>query len=320
MRTEAIENKNMLARLWVLSFIIASFIFVVLFVAFLWIERTNLPAPAFSNNISLNAKIRWARDKIQASQCETLILGSSMALNNIDGAIVKERYSGSVLNLGAWSLNIEDDDHLLAVLIRYCKPKRILMPIYYGDFRTSGSYNDFKLEQLNRYLSDKSGHDLIYHLNGSSIFNFLNDYIDAIQFRHLNGTLYTSLEFDETGGAPLACHNFKRDNGRWTGYLKSPIVDPSGEINEFKKLVHFIENEGIDLIVAETPMRSVARDAFGDKLNLWRNAIIEAVQISSAQFIPAPKEMGDESFADYAHLNGCGAGDWTRYLMNTIRK
>lgn len=66
-------------------------------------------------------------------------------------------------------------------------------------------------------------------------------------------------------------------------------------------------------------MRSVAREKLGVDLVKWRETTERILASAGARFAAAPDAMPDEMFADYAHVNSCGARAWTRSLLQALR-
>ncbi len=307
--------QDALARQWLFVFFWTLGSLILLTLCFLWVERTRLPAPQFSTNLSFNEKMRWARSRLATGQCDTLILGSSMALNSIDGAALANSGLLPAVNLGAWGLGVIANRQMLDLALGLCSPKLVVMPLYYGDFGGPSTFSDFNADMLRTYLHNSSGNDLAFYMRDISLFDMWRDYRKLARYRRAGEAAFTTLNFDSTGGVLLACQDFHRDQARWTGYKKAP-VEPSAEaMAAFAQSTNYLRARGIDVVVAETPMREVAREALGEDLTQWRTHVAQITNAAGGRFVAASSPMSDQLFADFVHVNACGAQEWTRTLL-----
>ena len=93
----------------------------------------DLPAPHLSRSASFNEKAGWLRGALASGRCDVLVVGSSMALNNVAAS----RLAGtghSVINIGSFGVNPEDTLELLRIVTARCAPRLIVMATYQGDF------------------------------------------------------------------------------------------------------------------------------------------------------------------------------------------
>ncbi|MDB5569130.1 MAG: hypothetical protein JWN93_313 [Hyphomicrobiales bacterium] len=305
------------ARRWLVTFFCALAAPVVLTGAVLWWERDRLPAPQLTPNLSFNEKMRWARGPLREGRCGTLVLGSSMALNNLDGDVLARKGYAPVLNLGAWGLGVVANRRLLDLVLEACRPKRIIMPVYYGDFGPLGA-NDFDAGKLRAYLGDRGASDLSFYLRGATLVDLRRDYRNLARYRRRGADDYTNLNFDGTGAALLACEGFQRDAGRWNGFASMPVAPSAQAMQALAQIAAVASRAGIPLTVMETPLRGAAREALGEGLAAWRAQVSDIAQAGGARFVPAPADLADESFADYAHLNACGAKAWAQAALPAL--
>lgn len=302
------------ARSWLAIFAGGFSLILLILAGLIFALRDQLPPPKFSSNLSLNEKIRWARPHLQGGACEGLVLGSSMALNNVDAKGLATMAQNNVVNLGVWGLEIQGSSALIESILSICKPKFILLPIYYGDFAGSADGAGAEMQSIDAYLRDKSRHDLLHYARHGDLFGLWRNYRSLKRNRALGGTSYQNLAYDRGGSALLNCEGFARDPQRWDGYRKRNAVFDRKTQNDFEIMLERLQKLGIKTIIAETPMRGVARDFLAEPLNNWRQTIAKTAAERGALFLPPPSDFGDALFADYTHLNACGAQAWTSLI------
>jgi len=313
-KTPHIPQQDQQAQRWLILFFGTVSALALLTVALLWIERARLPAPQLTANISFNEKMQWARGPLAEGKCDTLVLGSSMALNSLDSAELARKGYLPAANLGAWGSGVTINRRLMDIVLDLCKPKRIIMPIYYGDFGLAAG-NDFDAGKLRHYLRNGVSGDPALYLRGATLADLWRDYWNLAKYRRRGANGYTNLNFDETGAAPLACDNFQRDARRWNGFTSAPVKTSPESLQALVEIVAIARALGIPFTAMETPMREAARSAFAADLTTWREQVSAIVHIGGASFIPAPANLPDDLFADYAHLNSCGARAWTQAAL-----
>jgi hypothetical protein len=302
------------ARRWLVVFFGTLTSFAFLTVAVLLAEIDRLPAPQLTTNLSFNEKMRWAREALVEGKCDTLVLGSSMALNSLDTAELARKGYLPAANLGAWGLGVIANRRLIDLVLNLCTPKRIIYPFYYGDFGPVGG-TDFDPVNLKLYLHTRGASSVPFYMRGITLVQLWRDYWTLAMYRRSGAGAYTNLGFDEAGAALLSCSNFQRDAGRWDGFMSRTVHISPEAMQAFVGIIAVAREHGIPLTVMETPMRGAARDALEVDLAALRARVSVAVHDGGAHFVPAPADMSDDMFADYAHLNRCGAAVWTQVAL-----
>ena len=281
------------------------------------IHSDYLPPPQLSSSASFNAKARWLRGSLADNQCDVLVLGSSMALNNFSHQTFSEHLSGKVVNLGSWGLNVDDDYHILKNTISVCKPRVVIMPLYYGDF------ND--VDKHVRWA------DFQEYINGRNpIFTYLKA-IDATaiakeawhSYRHplVGRNVYQSLEFDDSGTVNLAYENFHVEESRWEGFRFNAIKAASRKsLDALQQVLLLAKENNFFVLIASVPLRTAAMEFFGSTtLDRFSEPISDIVTASSnGTFIriESANDFPDAFFSDYTHLNERGAARYTQCLLD----
>jgi hypothetical protein len=274
--------------------------------------------PKFSKSLSFNAKTQWLKE---VERCDVLVLGSSMALNNIDGRELRGLApDGSVVNVGSWALRMDELLALYGGLSEKCRPKIVVIPVYYGDFsRPPGKKvisKDIRWDWVDRYLKG-DGESLAARVQ-TDLNYVLESWSKLHSTEYRSNSYYTSLDFDATGGVVLG-QRFHIDPKRWTGYLSQSgeRVD-AVEYEHFGELLRRIQADGGKAIVVRTPMTAEATARFDTQVTgeHWRHVEAVAARARGRYVDLSSMSLPDENFADFCHLRGSGATLFTRRLVS----
>lgn len=284
--------------------------------------QNELPAPRLSNSSAFNEKARWIRGNLP-QKCSTLILGSSMALNNIDAEMLpRERFGEQIANVASWGMGMRDSEKMLKMIAPLCKPDAVILVTNFMDFNSAWS------KDIDWVLFDEYIHQSSYLLAYLREFD-LRDFISAIKSRRKNskeGTkFYQSMVFDETGTVNFACRNFRIDPRRWDGHQSRELELDANlraeNIQALHRIAETAKQMNIKLYVLTPPMRRVAETGFlvDARKTLWDD-VKRVVSKSGGAYlqVPGSSEFGDELFADFAHMNACGAEKFTRQIAKEL--
>ena len=307
-------------RLWLKflgGFALANIIMIGLFLGFVIVNRNHLPALRFSVNIALNEKVRWLQRRFADGHCDTLVIGSSMALNSVNYRELEAIGLKNVTNAGAWALGVPQTLRLLETILPRCKPTTIIYPVYFGDFEPADAGSDIDFAGIAAYLARPEAGGVLDYLAEADPYDLIHDYGKARGRLRQGRSVYQTLDFDAAGSVMLAADHFQIDVRRWEGYRFTSVRINDGSLRAFGDLVRLADTDGIRLVVAETPMRAPVVPVLGrDKVRAWQQAVAGICVRPQCRLVemPPPGEFGDALFVDFAHLNENGARQWTRRL------
>ena len=306
---------------FLLFFCLAQAVFLGLFLGFISVFKDKLPAPHLSSSESFNEKARWLH-KLQAKSCDILVLGSSMALNNIDWAAIQaNKPQVSVVNASSWGLTLEESAAMLNTLAPSCKPRLIVLVAYFGDFdyveQKSINWRLFK-----DYLQNTA--DEFIYLQTANLNYYLSTFLRQKRMVEKGNAIYQSLLFDKTGTVLLNCENFQIEAGRWQGYIKLQNLKAENVklalqglslIEESAKAYHS------HLTVIVPPLRPAAEQKSTEigAEQLW-DEVAASVRDAGGDFMRPGLLVAfkDADFADFAHLNACGATKMAEAISASI--
>lgn len=301
---------------------ISPLLLITLILIFIYFFNGAMPAPRISSSESFNEKARWLKTNLN-NGCDIVIVGSSMALNNVDGSTIKSNFpSYSVINIASWGLNISESRQLLLQVTKKCKPKLIIYSAYYADFDSQWS-KDVDWELLENYFDNEPV--ILTYLKSLDIRYYISTFFSRkVAQRKLN-QVYHSLFFDETGSILLDCDNFDVIPARWTGHKKYKalnIKNIESNILDLKNIQDYINKNSIHFIFIKTPLRLEANETLSkpEIEQLWID-VEKSIKYFGGRFIDMQLQNGftDDLFTDFAHLNKCGARKEIKFVIPVLR-
>jgi hypothetical protein len=310
------------------KFIKKLFLFIILitiilsgaFYYFYKIGGDDLPAPNLSNSISFNEKIDFIKDK-DLSKIEYIVLGSSMALNNIDSETMVKYCGENFLNLASWGFKISDSNQFVGNLINYFPNlKTVILSTNLMD------YSDKRLLEINieyskvkRVLNNYLG--IFTYLTNFNLKYFYNNSKENKQ-RTADNNSYQSLNFDRKGGVVISIKPDKIDPERWSKNLNDYKISDY-EVSNLIELIKILKEKKIELIIAISPLRPGSQnkedyDAYTNEINKIQNITVKenVKYINTNDF-----QIWDDSlFVDYAHLNKFGCSKYTELVISKFKQ
>ncbi|NOU01382.1 MAG: hypothetical protein HOO95_07405 [Gallionella sp.] len=305
-------------------FALTQIILVFGFFAFVTIFEKQLPAPRLSSSESFNEKARWLRE-LGNKKCDVLVIGSSMAINNVDWAFIRPALNNmTVVNTASWDMSIAASATMLKYIAPVCNPRFIVLVAFFGDFNSKG-HQPIDWEFFQDYFNGQPSQ--LAYLKSADLTYYLSTFLNLKNLSNKGNTVYESLNFDETGSVMLNCNNFVRKKSRWDGYNSYLSHFSPGkvqvELDGLAEIEHIARTNHIHLVVVSTPLRKVAEDKIAAT---WVATLLEKVKQSvqgrGGVFIQAGAlaNFTDSDFADFAHLNECGARKMATLIAPLILK
>jgi len=272
----------------------------------------NYPLP-ITDRISFDAKIKFIRDYIDIKQVDTLIIGSSIGLNNIQGSYLEKSSTQvtSVVNLSVYEATTLEAEQLLALSDTFPNLKRIIYSAQYSDFPHITRYENYKLKKLIKYMRHELGIIdnwlLMFHACRNIYFCIKrqNEWED----KHNQPNKFEYLGFDKTGSVPLHIYGKDIISHRWR--LPQPgIMHPESFI-ALSRMVQYAKNKHLKFYLAHQPYRKplyVKYKKVRDAMAYFDNHVKDIFLKNNGYLIMLQKlDLGDEYFADRTHLNDKGS-------------
>jgi len=273
----------------------------------------HYPLP-ITSRISLDAKLKFVRENIDVEKIDTIIVGSSIGLNDIQGTYLEEASSkaNGVLNLSVYEATTLQAEQLLGLRKAFPNLKRMIYSAQYSDFPSLRIYNDFDADTLGKYMA----HDL----NPFAFFKVVFDASKNIPFlisrqeewgpKHTHSNSFYYLGFDSSGSVPLHIYGKDIIMHRWKN--PHPHVEHPKSFEALHRMAKMAQSEGLYFYFAHQPYR----EPLVRKYKHVKNAINYVDKRSEHIFKPFPNAkliklqplgLDDRYFADRSHLNDKGS-------------
>lgn len=288
-----------------------------LFFYFYKIGGNDLPAPNFSNSISFNEKIDFIRDK-DLSKIEYIVIGSSMALNNIDSETMVKHLGENYLNLASWGFKISDTKLFLENMTDlFPSLKTVIISTSFMDFSTEVRNITVDYRLVKNAVKFRLG-ILPYILSPELKYYYNNSKTNQSKKNVKNS--YQNLVYEEYGGAVLDIDEDHINSERWNkNILEFKVSDE--ELISLSVLIDFLSSKNIITVVSLAPQRAGLID---ENVNIEIKKEIDKIRRVTEKkggvFINSFEEFtwSDSIFVDYTHLNSTGAAIYSDIIAKTI--
>ena len=269
--------------------------------------------PPVTKRISFDAKLKFIRDHIDPDTVDTIIVGSSIGMNNVLGSVL-EKSSTKVkhaLNLSVYEATTLQVEQILELSDAFPNLKRIIYSAQYSDFPHARQYENYDPELLKRYIRKELSPLELSKL----LFNACNNLLFCEQRekmwkeKHTQSNTFTYLGFDHTGSVPLKIYSKKGVGGRW--YLPHPGIMNNESFNAVARMAQKAQNKGIKYYVAHQPYREALvkkHKAVRDALKYFDDRIDTIMKQYNGTLIRLQDlHLSDDYHADRSHLNDKGS-------------
>ena len=315
----------MKAKNWIARFLAIVAVMVVFVYGSLHVLSQSYPLPVF-NSISLDAKLHFLNRKMNIENADTIIIGSSVGLNNIDGELL-EKLSAStrmVVNYSAWGLNPVQVEQLLPAILENNNVKRILFAAQPGDFSHAAPLGNYDGDLVSEYIHDDlSFFSYLVLLNRSA--GNLKSYRRNIrdwEGKYRNKHATTSLVFDSTGSVNLDISGKYIDQEQWN---RGPTYPEFRDecFSALERIMDMTDARGIWFYFLVQPVRRepLASDArLSGVFSTFIKSAEEVVLAGKGRIFNMHETMNldDRHFANLLHLNTSGAHAATEELARIL--
>lgn len=271
------------------------------------------PVP-LSGSISFDEKMEWLW-KGGERRWDVLAVGSSMTLNNLDGATVAAGLprDAAFVNAASWSMKIADSQALIDYVAEVREPRAVLLVTGPMDFY--GAAQGFvRREQLDT-LRTTTAYPLLVARHFDPLWYWQR--ADAIGAQRADRSWYTSLRFDDWGCVPLDVRWPAVAEDRWNERPRLEQVSDR-QYTALAAIADRLAARGTLLVCAQAPIRADAVAACGEDRLRAHWARLEAILAARGlrfHNLHDDLALGVEAFADYSHLNADGARRFSAALM-----
>jgi len=270
------------------------------------------PIPVTSR-ISFDAKLKFIREHIDPDDVDTIIVGSSIGMNNVLGSILEKSSSQitHALNLSVYEATTLQVEQLLELTDAFPNLKRIIYSAQYSDFPHAKKFKNydskFLIKYLRKELNPLAEQKVLFHACQDLEFCMKRE--KEWQKKHGMSNKFTYLGFDNTGSVPLKIYTKKGVGGRW--YLPHPGIMNNESFNAVARMAQKAQEKGIKYYVAHQPYRTPLvkkHKGVHDALKYFDDRIDSIMKKYDGTLIRLQNlHLNDDYHADRSHLNDKGA-------------
>lgn len=278
----------------------------------------SYPLP-FTNRISFDAKIKFIREHIDVKEIDTIIVGSSIGLNNVQGAYLEKASNKCkhVLNLSVFEASAVQVEQLLKLQDAFPNLKRIVYSAQFSDFQHASSFHDYHPKWISKYIAHKFTPivEAKFLADAAKNIAFLEKREKNWQRDYAQNNKFTYLGFDHTGSVPL--HIFEKDTynnpfnaKRWNNPHGSLYVAKAFEALD--RISKDTDKKGIKFYMVQQPYRQALIKKYKHipaELKMFLHRITKIVTKNHGKVLSLYKTLplDDRYFADRSHLNEKGS-------------
>ena len=282
--------------------------------------------PPFTNRISLDAKLKFIRNKIDVNQIDTFIVGSSIGLNNVIGSILEKesRVVKHALNLSVYEATTLEAEQLTKLSKAFPNLKRIIYSAQYSDLPHPWRYKNFKADTYIGYMNHSLSwwRLLKFYFKACNNLLFCYERSQKWEREHMQPDKFTSLLFDHTGSVPLKIYKQKGVGGRW--YLPHPPIMHGESFRAIGRMAKFAKEHGMHFYVAHQPYRPELykkHKSVRDGVAYFDEKVSKAISEYNGTLIKLQNlPLNNSHFADRTHLNDKGSAIGSRAIAKAIDK
>ena len=293
----------MTGKTWVKTHL--SIVSILFFVTYIFIVFAEQYYPLrISENVAFDAKIRFLKDSKRLYSSDTIIVGSSMGLINLNGEALEEKSRSitKLTNVSAWGDQVLQTEQILQ-LIEGSDIKYVVFPIQMSDFSFDKKY-DVDFDALKNYIENEF---TLYLFNKVfvNMFNFLKAFYNYKSF-HLVENTYPSLLFDKTGGISYRIYGENIDQEKWGDNRIFGINMKN--FAALERMAKKLAVKNIQFLVVTTPLRLpllAKSPEWRKQYHKYSSLMAKHATKNGYHYLNLHQELllGDEFFADSSHMN-----------------
>lgn len=293
-------------------FSILSLIMVAVMV-YIYYFNAHYPLP-FTSRISLDAKIKFVRNHIDADKVDTIIVGSSIGLNNVQAPYL-EKSSDKVhyaLNLSVYEASALQVEKLFQLSEYFPHLKRVVYSVQFSDFQHASHFKNFDIATVGKYMTHTLNpfSSLKFVFDASKDLRALFKRQETWEEKHGKNYKFTYLGFDKRGSVPLHIYGKHIIQSRWAKpHGSRHLNEPFDAVDRMAKKA---KEKGFEFYLVQQPYRQELIKKHWHipaELNWFLKRVTSVVEKNQGHVLSLYKTLplDDRYFADRSHLNDKGS-------------
>lgn len=282
----------------------------------------HYPIP-ITNRISFDAKLKFIREHIDPDKVDTIIVGSSIGMNNVIGSILEKnsKVVKKALNLSVYEATTLEAEQILELSSAFPKLKRVIYSAQYSDFPHPYRYENYDPNILRKYIRDELSIFSYLKLMFKSCNNLLFCYERAKKWEreHQDPHKFTSLIFDDSASVQLKIYRGKAVGSRW--YAPHPGIMHGESFAAVARVAKKFKKTRVKFYLAHQPYRVELYKKYEKvrgAINYFDNKVAIALGDNGKLIKLQNTPLVDSDFADRTHLNDKGSSIITKEIAKFI--
>jgi hypothetical protein len=280
--------------------------------------------PPLTDHISFDAKLKFVREHIDPDKVDTVIIGSSIGLNDLLGSVMERESKriGKVVNLSVYGATTLQSEQLMELIDAFPNLKRVIYSVQYSDTPHDWRFKHYDSKTLVKYMRrELNPLQYLYVMfkacrNLPFCYERQRDYAS----KHLRTNTFESLIFDDSGSVPLHIYGKDIIGHRWR--LPHPGIMANVSFQAMARMAEKAKKRGIKFYIVHQPYRKGLYDTHKkvrEAMAYFDKRAKEAVAPYGGVLIPIqPLNLGDAYFSDRTHLNDKGSPIVSAYVAKKI--
>lgn len=285
--------------------------------------NAHYPIP-ITDHISFDAKLKFVRDNIDPDKVDTLIIGSSIGLNDLLGSVMEKNAKkiGKVLNFSVYGATTLQAEQIMALADAFPHLKRVIYSAQYSDFPHTWRFKAYNPKLLIRYIR----HELNPFAYVKLLFHACNNLMFCYHRQqrwvpdHMRSNTFESLIFDSSGSVPLHIYGKDIIGHRWR--LPHPGIMNPESFRAVARMAKKAKEKGWRFYLVHQPYRKPLYEQnkyVRNAMDYFDMKAEEAMKPYGGVLIRIqPLGLGDAYFSDRTHLNDKGSPVVSKYVAQKI--
>lgn len=265
-----------------------------------------LPAKPVSSSLSFNEKLGWM-SKLDTINCDVLLTGSSLALNNTDSSVYQSYANNKFINIASWGMTISDNNEWLRMFMSVCEPKKVILLMSSNDFRTTSSSDmkNFDSESILAILNHTE--QAFDSIDIKNIYYILKN-VQKIDEEKSSSDMKGSLLFDSGGSVPIAFKDWSLEDSWLKGFVPPEKIDDS-TYDALRDLLKILNEKKIEVLVVLSPIRRDVLNGNKHDFSVFVDTVKNITNEHNVDFVNLTRSDNflNEDYLDVTHLNQRGA-------------
>ncbi len=281
---------------------------------YIYIYTKHYPIPLF-HSVSIDTKMMFIRDMDNRENIDTIIVGSSIGLNNVQGIVVEEssEHVKHVLNLSGFGTVTLQVEQLLALTSLFPNLERVIYSAQFSDFSYLQTFENHDIDLVKNYINlGKNRINLKYCFYTYKHFLEFADKPWDWEGKYMSNRNFAYLGFDYTGSAPLHMYGDDIIKHRWETPHNKKIKPMKENYLALERIVKKVIKQEINFYFIMQPYRLplVKRsEHVRQTLDSFDQNTKKIIIPNGGKVLNLHKylHLDDAYFADRTHLNDKGS-------------